>query len=100
MATGFKSAWGSLLKCAKIVRFRWYDLRHHFASSLVQIGVPYKHNAVAIRFGLNCRAIARKAVPKPAFCAYATLTANGHLSGLLARLTFVPRVCDASIVKV
>jgi len=39
--TSFKSAWLSLLKQAKIVsRFRWHDLRHHFASRLAQAGVP------------------------------------------------------------
>lgn len=35
-----KTAYAALLERAKIVHFRWHDIRHHFASRLVQAGVP------------------------------------------------------------
>jgi hypothetical protein len=40
VATGFQSAWEKVLERACIRHFRWHDLRHHFASRLVQQGVP------------------------------------------------------------
>jgi transposase InsO family protein len=52
MATGFQTSWESLLKRAKIVRFRWHDLRHHFASSLVQCYASTAFERVFKEFGM------------------------------------------------
>ena len=40
VVTGFQAAWEKILKRAGISNFRWHDLPHHFASRLVQHGVP------------------------------------------------------------
>jgi integrase len=34
-----KTSWLNLLKNAKIEKFRWHDMRHHFASRLAMVGV-------------------------------------------------------------
>lgn len=35
-----KSAWLKLLERAKVIGFRWHDMRHDFASRLVMAGIP------------------------------------------------------------
>jgi integrase len=37
--TDVKKAWLGILKKAKIAKFRWHDMRHHFASKLVMASV-------------------------------------------------------------
>jgi site-specific recombinase XerD len=40
LRSGFQAAWEKILKRAGISNFRWHYLLHHFASRLVQHGVP------------------------------------------------------------
>lgn len=37
--TNVRKSWGKLLERAEIENFRWHDMRHHYASSLVMKGV-------------------------------------------------------------
>jgi hypothetical protein len=74
IATGLKTAWSHILKRAKITGFRWHDLRHHFASRLVQRGVPLNtvrdllgHSSIAmsLRYAHLAPDEWREAVAKP-----------------------------------
>ena len=38
--TTIKNSWTNLVKLAELDRFRFHDLRHHFASRLVMAGIP------------------------------------------------------------
>jgi hypothetical protein len=40
VATNYKKGWRALLRRAGINNFQWHDMRHRFASRLVQRGVP------------------------------------------------------------
>ena len=63
IVTSFNTAWPHVLERAGIMKFRWHDLRHHFASRLVQVGVPLNtvrdllgHSSVAM--SLRCAHLA------------------------------------------
>jgi integrase len=92
IATSFKTAWGHVLERAGVSRFRWHDLRHHFASRLVQTGVPLNtvrdllgHASVAMSLRYahlapdqRCAAVA-KLDEKPIFALTVRLPWNGAL---------------------
>jgi len=93
--TGFRTAWGKVLKRGRISKFRWHDLRHHFASRLVQRGVPLNtvrdllgHSSVqmSLRYAHLAPDQRREAVAaqrETDSCAYPALTA-GEPTGLVA----------------
>ena len=73
ISTGLKTAWSHILKRATITGFRWHDLRHHFASRLVQRGVPLNtvrdllgHSSIAmsLRYAHLARDQRREALAK------------------------------------
>ncbi len=71
--SSFNTAWPHLLERAKITKFRRHDLRHHFASRPVQVGVPLNtvrdllgHSSIAmsLRYAHLAPHQRRKAVAK------------------------------------
>jgi len=93
VTTGFQSAWEKVLKRARISKFRWHDLRHHFASRLVQKGVPLNtvrdllgHGSVgmSLRYAHLAPDQRREAVSKLNERPLLTLTMRLQWEGLLA----------------
>ena len=97
--TGFKTAWAKLLRRADITRFRWHDLRHHFASRLVQRGVPLNtvrdllgHGSIAMSLRYahlapdqRCEAVSKlNARPILSIGMRLPMTTNGSLAALIS----------------
>ena len=97
VATSFKTAWGHVLERARVSGFRRHDLRRHFASRLVQAGVPLNtvrdllgHASVAMSLRYahlapdqRCEALA-KLDEKPMFALTVRLPWNGALGAASA----------------